>query len=175
MVQKYMFVFPTFGKPYFQQEINDNDKDLLKVYQKAVCGNIEKVESKNLVIHGLFARDCPRWRIASKMLTLRQGITIYVNDDRTTVSCNMGVISCQANGPIFGDVVVLLTNNALEKIGYHGVPKCLIRLINQESGDYMWEFATDEDIEKVKERCNELGYDFLENTGQCFKAPVISS
>ena len=176
MVQKYMFVFPTFGKPYFQQTINDNDKDLLKVYQKAVCGNIEAVQSKYLVIHPMFARDCPRWALASKILNLKQGITIYVNDDRNTVSPNMGVLCCLEGRPIFGDVVVLLTNNALMKLNYHnGPPKCLVRVINQESQNYDWEFDTDEDIEKAKERCIELGYDLIENTGQCFNAPVISS
>ena len=175
MVQKYMFVFPTFGKPYFQQEINDNDKDLLKVYQKAVCGNIESVESKHLLIHPMFVDQCPRWALANKILKLKQGITIYVNDDSNTVSPNMGVLYRPEKRPIFGDVVVLLTNNAITKLGYTGVPQCLVRVINQESGNYDWEFDTDEDIEKAKERCKELGYEFLENTGQCFNAPVISS
>jgi hypothetical protein len=175
MVQKYMFVFPTFGKPYFQQEINDKVSNLA-TYQKAVCGNIEGVESKNLAIHPMFARDCPRWGLASKMLSLRQGITIYVNDDMNTVSPNMGVLCCLAGRPIFGDVVVLLTNNALMKIGYnYGPPPCLVRVINQESQNYDWEFDTDEDIEKAKERCIALGYDLLENTGQCFNAPITSS
>ena len=173
MVQKYMFVFPTFGKPYFQQEINDKDSNLA-TYQKAVCGNIEGVESKHLLIHPMFKRDCPRWAIASKMLTLKQGITIYVNDDRNTVSPNMGVLFFLEERPLFGDVVVLLTEKALFKLGYTGVPQCLVRVINQESGDYMWEFDTDEDIEKAKERCIELGYEYIENTGQCFNAPVNS-
>jgi hypothetical protein len=174
MVKKYMFVFPTFGKPYYQQEINDNDKNLLQVYQKAVCGNIEGVESKYLVIHPMFARDCPRWTIASKMLTLRQGITIYVNDDRNTVSPNMGVLSCLEQCPIFGDVVVLLTEKALSKLGYTGPPLCLTLVANLESGNNLWEFDTDEDIEKAKERCITCGYDFIENTGQCFRVPVNS-
>lgn len=176
MVQKYMFVFPTFGKPYFQQTINDNDKDLLKVYQKAVCGNIEGVESKHLLIHPMFVNQCPRWALANKILSLKQGITIYVNDDNNTVSPNMGVLYRPARRPIFGDVVVLLTNNALMKIGYnYGPPPCLVRVINQESQNYDWEFDTDEDIEKAKERCIALGYDLLENTGQCFNAPITSS
>jgi hypothetical protein len=169
-----MFVLPTFGKPYFQQEINDKVSNLA-TYQKAVCGNIESVEPMNLAIHPMFARDCRRWSLASNILSLRQGITIYVNDDMNTVSPNMGVLCCLARRPIFGDVVVLLTEKALFKLGYTGVPQCLVRVINQDSGDYMWEFDTDEDIEKAQARCKELGYELLENTGQCFNNPVIGS
>jgi len=174
---KYVVVLPCWGSPYIFGIYQEKSKNNLEMLQKAVMGDIEAYNRKDMIIHPGFSESNARWELARRMLTY-QHTRIYVNADGiekcgvntgTVVRPEKRVGGCPH---LMGDVVLLVPKNFFEVMRIN--PSSLTLVKNPATSDDgengSWEFDTDEEAEAFYKVVTQFGWDFNEDNGFCYLA-----
>lgn len=179
---RFVIVLPCWGSPYVLGHYNkDNTAQAITILNKAVGGPSTEIDVNCFIIHPMFARDNKRWNLAARLLNMdRRCVRVFVNAEGEICGPNMGTVrrNRDSNGcpHLMGDVALVVSGvEILRKEGLgNRFPDCLTLEKNPVSGDEIWEFEDDEEIEKFKKLCDEKGFDFNEETGQCYSCRIVS-
>jgi hypothetical protein len=118
--QHYIVCLPTYGRPYITAVVSQSAR--LKTLQKIVGGWIQPVENTAFTIHPMFLEN-PKWSLAQRLL-YDKNTKVYVNDEggyacvpnMATILTDQQIAEEQGCRNLFGDVALVLTKNALEKV-----------------------------------------------------------